>query len=582
MYPNSLLINPDTYAPEHFDPETVRLLRATIDWFESRGKARLASDYHQRVFHQEFLDFAAREKLFATFLTPTAEAGGAPDKRWDTSRISALSEILGFYGLTYWYPWQVTILGLGPVWQSANQSARARAAQALDAGGVGAFGLSEREHGADIYSTDMVLSPDGDGGYTASGSKYYIGNGNCANTVSVFGKIVAEGGPDRYVFFYADADHPAFHLVKNVVASQMFVAEFTLDAYPVREEDILHTGDDAFSAALNTVNVGKFNLCFCGIGMCTHAFYEAITHAHNRILYGHPVTDFPHVRRTFVDAYVRMIGMKLFSDRAIDYFRSAHLGDRRYLLFNPITKMKVTTEAENVLALLADVVAAKSFEADTYLTIARSDVPGLPKLEGTVAVNLALILKFLPAYFFGPAEHEPAPTRNDAADDEFLFAQGPARGLGKVRFHRWRTAYEAKAHLPNVALFLEQADAFADLIREVGPDADQQQDLDFMLALGELFTLIVYGQLICEQAAIVGVSDTEAPVVSDDVLDQVFDVLVRDFSRRAVELHGKTGASTEQQAHALALVRRQAAAGEEFDRVWDEVVGYSGRYEMRG
>ena len=28
--------------------------------------------------------------------------------------------------------------------------------------------------------------------------------------------------------------------------------------------------------------------------------------------------------------------------RAIDYFRSASLGDRRYLLFNPVTKSKVT------------------------------------------------------------------------------------------------------------------------------------------------------------------------------------------------------------------------------------------------
>ena len=32
--------------------------------------------------------------------------------------------------------------------------------------------------------------------------------------------------------------------------------------------------------------------------------------------------------------------------------------------------MKVTSEAERVLALLWDVVAAKGFEADTFLTIA--------------------------------------------------------------------------------------------------------------------------------------------------------------------------------------------------------------------
>jgi len=52
------------------------------------------------------------------------------------------------------------------------------------------------------------------------------------------------------------------------------------------------------------------------------------------------------------------VAMKLFGDRAIDYMRSAGPDDRRYLLFNPITKMKVTTEAERVIDLLWDVIAA--------------------------------------------------------------------------------------------------------------------------------------------------------------------------------------------------------------------------------
>jgi acyl-CoA dehydrogenase len=35
----------------------------------------------------------------------------------------------------------------------------------------------------------MVLSPDGAGGWTATGGKYYIGNGNCAARLSVFGRF---------------------------------------------------------------------------------------------------------------------------------------------------------------------------------------------------------------------------------------------------------------------------------------------------------------------------------------------------------------------------------------------------------
>ncbi|MEV0881982.1 acyl-CoA dehydrogenase family protein [Micromonospora echinofusca] len=570
---DSLLLDPRTYDPAHLDDTSRRLLRATVDWFEGRGKKALLDSYNRHEWYADFLDFAAKEGLFAAFCTPAADGGGDPAKRWDTARNAALSEILGFYGLGYWYTWQVTVLGLGPVWQSDNAAARARAAALLDDGHVMAFGLSERAHGADIYSTDMLLTPDGDGGFRASGTKYYIGNGNVAGLVSVFGRRADVEGPDGYVFFAADSRHRAYHLVRNVVNAQMYVSEFRLADYPVRPEDVLHTGRAAFDAALNTVNVGKFNLCTASIGICEHAMYEAVTHAHNRVLYGRRVTDFPHVRRELTDAYARLVAMKLFSDRAVDYFRSAGPDDRRYLLFNPMTKMKVTTEGERVVDLLWDVIAAKGFEADTYFDKAAKDIRGLPKLEGTVHVNLTLIMKFMANYLFHPAVHPPVPSRHDAADDEFLFRQGPARGLGAIRFHDWRAAYDAHAEVPNVARFREQADGFCALLAAHAPSEQQQADLDFLLALGQLFALIVYGHLILEQAELTG--------LDRDVLDEIFDVLVRDFSAYAIELHGRAATTGEQAAWALAHVRRPVADPQRTARMWARVAGLSGAYEMR-
>ncbi|MFF3767009.1 acyl-CoA dehydrogenase family protein [Streptomyces sp. NPDC001922] len=568
-----LLFNPRTYDPAHFDPETRRLLRATVDWFEGRGKRQLIEDYRSRAWLEDFLAFSEKEGLFATFLTPSAEAGDNGDKRWDTSRIAALNEIFGFYGLDYWYAWQVTILGLGPVWQSDNTAVRARAAELLQQGEVFAFGLSEKAHGADIYSTDMVLTPDAEGGFHATGSKYYIGNGNAAGLVSVFGRRSDIEGPEGYVFFAADSRHPDYHLVKNVVDSSKYVSEFRLERYPVRAEDVLHTGRAAFDAALNTVNVGKFNLCTGAVGICEHAMYEAVTHAHNRILYGRRVTDFAHVRRELTDAYARLVGMKLFSDRAVDYFRSAGPEDRRYLLFNPMTKMKVTTEGEKVIDLLWDVIAAKGFEKDTYFSQAATEIRGLPKLEGTVHVNLALILKFMGNYLLNPAEYAPVPTRRDDADDTFLFRQGAARGLGSIQFHDWRTAYDAHADLPNVARLREQANALCTLVTTAAPDAEQAKDLDLLLAVGQLFALVVHGQLILEQAELTG--------LDRDVLDELFGILVRDFSAYAVELHGKDSATEAQQQWALGAVRRPVTDTERTARVWAQVEALSDAYEMR-
>ncbi len=410
-------------------------------------------------------------------------------------------------------------------------------------------------------------------GFRANGGKYYIGNGNLAGMVSVFGRRADVEGPEGYVFFAADSQHPAYELVKNVVNSQSYVSQFELDDYPVRPEDVLHTGPAAFDAALNTVNVGKFNLGFASIGICEHAFYEAITHADARVLYGMRVTDFPHVRQAFTDAYARLVAMKLFGERAIDYMRAAGPEDRRYLLYNPITKMKVTTEGERVIDLLWDVIAAKGFEKDMYFEMAARDIRALPKLEGTVHVNMALVLKFMANYLFNPAEYEPVPTRNDPGDDEFLFRQGPARGLGKIRFHDWQPAYEGFAHVPNVARFLEQAEGLRTLLTTAPPDEEQQKDLDFLLTLGELFTLIVYGQLILEQAAL--------RELAEDTVDQIFDVFVRDFSAYAVELHGKASSTDAQQDWALGQIRKPVVDEDRFASVWSKVRELAGAYEMR-
>jgi acyl-CoA dehydrogenase len=235
--------------------------------------------------------------------------------------------------------------------------------------------------------------------------------------------------------------------------------------------------------------------------------------------------------------------------------------------------MKVTTEGEKVIDDLWDVIAAKGFEKDTYFEMAARDIRGLPKLEGTVHVNMALVLKFMAGYLFNadPALG-PAPQRRDAADDTFLFDQGPTRGLSKIRFEPWEPIYERSAHVPNVRVFAEQAASLKELLTTAPPDEHQQKDLDYLLTLGELFTLIPYGQLILEQAELVG--------LADDTLDQIFDVLVRDFSAYAIELHGKISATQAQQDWALRAVTKPDSDPKRFDAVVGKVRGLSGAYEM--
>lgn len=563
-----ILLNPKRYHPVCPDPESNEMMKKTIEFFENKGKRKLKEDDHNRTWYSDFLDFQKNEKLFTRLLTPAHT--GEPNSRWDTWRICQLNEILGFYGLPYWYTWQVTILGLGPIWMSKNESAKKRTVQLLQKGGIFGFGLSEKEHGADLYSSEMLLKPSEQGSYLAQGRKYYIGNANQAAFVSTFGK---DSKTNEYTFFLVETQNSKFECIQNVVNSQNYVAEYALHDYPISEDDILSRGSEAWDSALNTVNIGKYNLGWASIGICTHAFYESINHASKRKLYQKLVTDFPHIQQLFVDAYTRLVAMKLFALRANDYMRCASSSDRRYLLYNPMVKMKVTTQGEEVVNLLWDIIAAKGFEKNMYFESATRDIRALPKLEGTVHVNMALIIKFMKNYFFKPMNFSDIPKRDDSRDDSFLFEQGPTKGLGKIQFHDYRIAYNS-VQVPNIKIFKNQIKLFKRLLWLARPTEEQSKDIDFLLVLGELFTLVAYGQLIIENFKIYQ--------IDSDLLDQIFDFMIRDFSKYALQLYSKTSSTRIQMILSQLMIQKPIVNQRRFEKIWkNHVYSLRDTYEMK-
>jgi acyl-CoA dehydrogenase len=99
------------------------------------------------------------------------------------------------------------------------------------------------------------------------------------------------------------------------------------------------------------------------------------------------------------------------------------------------------------------------------------------------------------------------------------------------------------------------------------------KDVDFLLAGGEIFALVVYAQLLLENARLYK--------LDNDLLDEIFDFMVRDMSRYAMDLHSKPMTSARQMEHCLKIVRRPEPDAERYTRVWQtHVEPMSGAYEM--
>ncbi|MHB8896560.1 MAG: acyl-CoA dehydrogenase, partial [Candidatus Geothermincolia bacterium] len=92
----------------------------------------------------------------------------------------------------------------------------------------------------------------------------------------------------------------------------------------------------------------------------------------------------------------------------------------------------------------------------------------------------------------------------------------------------------------------------------------------WLLTLGELFTLVAYGQLILENAEIYG--------VSDELVDQIFDFMVRDFSKYALELYQKTSSTDVQMKLCTKMIMKPVADEARFNKVLEEAYSLRDQY----
>ena len=76
----------------------------------------------------------------------------------------------------YWF----SVAGSFAIMMGSNDELKREAVRELEAGGIFALGVSEKEHGSDLLANEFAVKDAGPGRLVANGSKYYIGNCNAA------------------------------------------------------------------------------------------------------------------------------------------------------------------------------------------------------------------------------------------------------------------------------------------------------------------------------------------------------------------------------------------------------------------
>ncbi len=191
-FPQTFATSAATAAAYLQDPAVVKL----IEFFEAKGLAALKQEDRLQKWYDDWIAYQADHRLYAQLLSPAkySTLGG----KLDLLRYARFLEVFGYFSPAHGYSLQVTFLGLGSILMGTNDALKREAIAILEAGGLLAFGVSEKAHGADLLANEFVVREAGPGRFVANGSKYYIGNANAASMIAILrGRrtIVPPAGP---------------------------------------------------------------------------------------------------------------------------------------------------------------------------------------------------------------------------------------------------------------------------------------------------------------------------------------------------------------------------------------------------
>lgn len=511
--------------------------RKLLEFFEEKGLQAIKDEDQKQQWYEDWIAYQSTHNLYASLLSPKKYS--TCGREFDLLRLTRFLELFAYLSPAHGYSLQVTFLGLFVILMGSNEPLKHEAVAALEKGGLFAFAASEKHHGSDLLANEFEVADMGAGRLIARGSKYYIGNANCASVISILGRETDERSMNRsrraapVLFALRPRQSKGFGNLRKISTfgiRSAFVGEFEVKDHELPASDIIAEGRGAWDAVLGTVALGKFFLGFGSIGICERAFEEAIGHLTHRVLYGKAVIEMPHIGSAVAQAYARLTAMKLYAFRALDYVQSARADDRRYLLYCAVQKARVSTEGVKVISLLSECIGAKGFESDTYFEMARRDVQLIPSLEGSMHINLGLTAQFIAQYFNRSQLDQPIPEpsagRQGLAENAYLMEADSSR-INTTKFPHYLDGYRPLKAAPNMRVFARQATAFRRLVRGEslrGSGAGTLTDI----ALGHCMAIIAYGQLVAENCA-----RFEMP---QQMVSAIFHLLINDMSNSALAL----------------------------------------------
>jgi len=294
-----------------------------------------------------------------------------------------------------------TFLGSVAVWVGGSPEQQRHVADLIGQRQQLSLALTERDHGSDLLSSDVVARRV-PGGYVLAGEKWLINNASRAAALTVFARTDPRGGPRGFSVFLVEKQAAArehyAHLrrLKTLGVRGGDFSGIRLHDVAVAEAALIGGEGGGLELTLKALQITRTMCAGLSLGAADTALRSAMDFATQRRLYGDTVFAIPHAQRLLVDAFVDVLICEAVSRMAV---RAIHVLPEQLSLISAIAKYFVPTTIERTLHDLSVVLGARFYlRADhpwSHFQKLLRDSALVSLFDGSTVVNLTAILQQL-------------------------------------------------------------------------------------------------------------------------------------------------------------------------------------------
>jgi isovaleryl-CoA dehydrogenase len=192
-------------------------------------------------------------------------------------------------------------------WGNAEQKAK-YLPKLISGEHVGSLAMSEAGAGSDVVS--MKLKADKvQGGYVLNGTKFWITNATCADTLVVYAKTSPEAGSRGITAFLIEKDMPGFAIGQKIDKVGMRgspTAELVFTDCEVSEEQVMGPENGGVGVLMSGLDYERVVLAGLQLGIMQACLDTVIPYVRERKQFGKPIGSFQLMQAKVADMYVML------------------------------------------------------------------------------------------------------------------------------------------------------------------------------------------------------------------------------------------------------------------------------------